>query len=52
MSTNVPTTDLLWKKILIEQPNINTIEVHIPDLDSASMAINTKTEIGITWKTD
>lgn len=52
VNPNASAIDLLWEKILIEQPNINAIEVHIPDSDSASIAVNTNTEIGTTWKTD
>ena len=52
VNTKAPAIDLLWKKILMEQPNINAIEVHIPDSDSASIAVNTNTEVGTTWKID
>ncbi|MEA5460457.1 PepSY-associated TM helix domain-containing protein [Arcicella sp. LKC2W] len=51
-SRNTPNIDILWKKISLEQPNINAIEVHIPDSDSSSIAINTNTEVGTTWKID
>ena len=44
--------DVVWQKVRTEQANINAIEVHIPDSDSAAIAVNTNTEIGTTWKTD
>lgn len=49
---NTPNIDIAWKKVSTEQPNLNSIEVHIPDSDSSSIAINTNTEIGTTWKID
>lgn len=52
LNTNAPTIDIVWQKIRTEQSNINAIEVHIPDSDSASIAVNTNTEVGTTWKTD
>jgi uncharacterized iron-regulated membrane protein len=52
MNANAPMIDMVWQKVRMEQANINAIEVHIPDSDSASIAVNTNTEVGTTWKTD
>lgn len=44
--------DVIWQKVRDEQRTIKAIEVHIPDSDSASIAVNTNIEEGTTWKTD
>jgi uncharacterized iron-regulated membrane protein len=49
---NLPNIDRAWQKVKSEDLNIDAIEVHIPDSDSASIAINTNSEIGTVWKID
>lgn len=52
IKANAPMIDVVWQKVRMEQSNLNAIEVHIPDSDSAAIAVNTNTEVGTTWKTD
>ncbi|MDR6564543.1 MULTISPECIES: PepSY-associated TM helix domain-containing protein [unclassified Arcicella] len=47
-----PAIDRIWYKMLAEQPLAKTIEVHIPESDSASLAVNINVEEGTTWKID
>ncbi|MEA5258144.1 PepSY-associated TM helix domain-containing protein [Arcicella aquatica] len=47
-----PAIDRIWYKMLAEQPLAKTIEVHIPESDSASLAVNVNMEEGTTWKID
>jgi uncharacterized iron-regulated membrane protein len=44
--------DILFTKLTKETKNLQTIEVHPPETDSSTFAINTNTEMGTYWKID
>jgi uncharacterized iron-regulated membrane protein len=44
--------DILYTKLTNETINLQTIEVHPPETDSSTIAINTNTDKGTFWKTD
>lgn len=44
--------DILYFKLVAETPNLQTIELHPPETDSSTIAINLNTEEGSYWRTD
>lgn len=51
-SKSVNGIDFLYVKLKNENNNLQTIEVHPPETDSSTFAINTNTVKGTYWKTD
>ncbi|MBO0951993.1 PepSY-associated TM helix domain-containing protein [Fibrella forsythiae] len=47
-----PAIDRIWARMQAENPTAKTMEVHIPDTDTASIAVNINTEEGTFWKID
>ncbi|MEA5141254.1 PepSY-associated TM helix domain-containing protein [Arcicella rigui] len=52
LTAQSPAIDRIWQKMLVEHPDAKTMEVHIPESDSASINVNINTEIGTNWKID
>jgi uncharacterized iron-regulated membrane protein len=55
--SNIPSkkdlpVDLLWKKLSQENPHAQTLEVHFPETDSASIAANINPDRSTYWKAD
>jgi uncharacterized iron-regulated membrane protein len=48
----MPAIDQIWYRMLNENPNAASIEVHIPETDSSSIAVNINAEHGTYWQTD
>lgn len=44
--------DLIYGRLIQESTNIKSIEVHPPETDHSTIAVNTNTETGTYWKTD
>lgn len=44
--------DRIWYQMQQEHPKAKTLEVHIPEADSSSIAVNINEEEGTFWKTD
>lgn len=44
--------DILYYRLTKETSNLQTIEVHPPETNSSTFAINTNTEMGTYWKID
>lgn len=58
LSRKVPTSsseaaiDQAWQKVLKETPHAASIEVHVPESDSSSIAVNVNHQKGTYWTTD
>ncbi|MDZ7614304.1 MAG: PepSY-associated TM helix domain-containing protein [Flavobacteriaceae bacterium] len=44
--------DIIYLKVKSETPNAKSIEIHPPETDSTSIAVNTNTKTGTYWKID
>jgi uncharacterized iron-regulated membrane protein len=51
-SSPAPAIDRIWHQMQQEHPNAKTLEVHIPETDSSSIAVNINEEEGTFWRTD
>jgi uncharacterized iron-regulated membrane protein len=51
-AAQIPVIDRIWHQMKQEHPNSKTLEVHIPETDSSSIAISINEEEGTFWKTD
>jgi uncharacterized iron-regulated membrane protein len=49
---NPAAIDSIWNLMRREHPDAVSIEVHVPETDSSSIAANANTEAGTYWKTD
>ncbi len=47
-----PAIDRIWARMQAENPAAKSIEVHVPDTDTASIAVNINSEEGTFWKID
>lgn len=46
------TINFLYTKLSAETKNLKSIEIHFPETDTSTIAINTNTETGTYWKTN
>ncbi len=44
-----PAIDRIWARVLAEEPEAISVEVHIPETDSSSLAVNTNTRSDRFW---
>ncbi len=52
VKAQTPAIDRIWHRMLAENPTAKTIEVHIPETNTASIAVNINSEEGTFWKID
>lgn len=50
--SNEPAIDVLWIRMSAEYPFAETIEVHVPESDTASIEVAINPDEGTYWKTD
>lgn len=51
-TAQTPAIDRIWQQMKQEHPLAKTLEVHIPETDSSSIAISVNEEEGTFWKID
>ncbi|WP_428661357.1 PepSY-associated TM helix domain-containing protein [Runella sp.] len=51
-TSQVPAIDRIWYQMQREHPNAKTLEVHVPESDSSTLAVNINEEVGTFWKID
>jgi uncharacterized iron-regulated membrane protein len=47
-----PATDVLWRRIMQQEPNLKSVEVHFPEATTGSILISTNTQRDNTARTD
>lgn len=52
LPASAPAIDRIWARMRSEFPKAHTLEVHIPETDSSSIAVNINPEKGTFWKMD
>jgi uncharacterized iron-regulated membrane protein len=51
-TAQTPAVDRIWLQMQNDHPNAKTLEVHVPEIDSSSIALSISEEEGTYWKID